>query len=1382
MPQYARRCGDSHTGDGILRVLPKLHWSCFYTATRERACFRRRDRPGGEADSHGGTTDGASGDTAVGGIASEPPADRHEQPEAQAATRKAENIRWRVLEMPPARPHRTQLHSEPPITTGKLATPGARGREPEGEPIKAHTNVYVCVSPTTLTGGYRLSGAVNGAQMSLLLDTGAAVTLLREDTWVRATAKDPQELQPRSTLKLVSADGTPLTIHGCACVELELEGAKKFTTEVVVVSPLTSEAILGLDFLKRHRARIDLENKQLHLTDCTLPLHELEPVTAVKRKVRAERTAEVPPFSVMEVFAYLKEPVEESTMWLLEETTEKRAPAAVARALVQPVGTRVPVRLLNPRAEPRMVYAGTELATLEEVEARVESVCAVSGGGPATVSEEKREMLWKLVEESDPELSGEEKELFLHLLLSYADVFAVSTTDLGRTDKLQHAINTGDSPPTRQPVRRIPPHRRDEVRKILDAMLEKKVVEPSKSPWSSPIVLVQKKDGTTRFCADYRKLNNVTRKDAYPLPRIDTTLDTLAGSKWFSTLDLLSGYWQVELEEGARQKTAFCTTEGLFQFRVMPFGLCNAPATFQRLMDLVLAGLQWSHCLVYLDDVVVLGRSFDEHLRNLESVFRRLREAGLRLKPSKCSLFRRKVQYLGHIISREGVAADPSKIEKVATWPTPTSVRETQQFLGFAGYYRRFVQDFAHIARPLHRLTERLATFMWTDECQGSFDELRRVLTSAPVLAYPDFNRQFILDTDASDTGIGAVLSQVDEGGRERVIAYGSRLLTKPERRYCVTRRELLAVVTFAKQYRPYLTGQRFLLRTDHGSLIWLRNFREPEGQLARWLERLQELDFDIVHRRGKKHTNADALSRLPCRQCGRESHNSEIQGTISTTSMQPPESKPVPELRKAQLADPILGPLLRGQESGKKPSADELGSLSRSSRRLLQIWDQLTVRNGVLCRRFETSEGTSAVTQTIIPEALREEVLTDLHEGALGGHLGIDKTLARLKTRFYWPGHYNDVCDWCQKCGICAARKSPAPKAHAPLTSIKVGYPMQLVAMDIVGPFPESPAGNTHILVVADYFTRWTEAYPIPNQEATTVASKLTDEFFFRFSPPEQLHSDQGRNFESDVIAEVCRLLGVTKTRTTPYHPQSDGLVERFNRTLLDMLATAAREQPFDWENQLRRLCLAYNTSVNPTTGKTPFFLMFGRQVRMPIDIMYGNPTPQPSTVPQYVADLRAQLETAYQHVRERMGRKLERQKELYDRKAHGDPYKPGDLVWLHNPAVPRGQAKKLHRPWTGPFRIVRKLSDAVYRVQHTQARRKRLVVHFDRLKPCPPDVRIPDAVTRTRSRTMTPPPTPPIGTNLELLDWDPPETPPRRYPRRERSAPDRYQAGVLY
>ena len=270
---------------------------------------------------------------------------------------------------------------------------------------------------------------------------------------------------------------------------------------------------------------------------------------------------------------------------------------------------------------------------------------------------------------------------------------ACSTSDLGKTSKLQHRIPTGDTYLTRQPVRRVPPHQREAVQQLPNQMLDGGVIEPSTSPWASPIVLVQKKDGTTRFCVDYRRLNNVTCKDAYPLPRIDATLDTLHGSRWFSTLDLLSGYWQVEVTESDRPKTAFCTTEGLFQFRVMPFGLCNAPATFQRLMDLVLAGLQWKECLVYLDDIIVLGRTFQEHLRNLQSVLQRLRESGLRFKPSKCHFFCDQVQYLGHVISRNGITTDPTKIEKVVTWPMPTSKRETQQFLGFASYYRRFVKD-----------------------------------------------------------------------------------------------------------------------------------------------------------------------------------------------------------------------------------------------------------------------------------------------------------------------------------------------------------------------------------------------------------------------------------------------------------------------------------------------------------------------------------------------------------------------------------------------------------------------------------------------------------------------------------------------------------------
>ena len=987
--------------------------------------------------------------------------------------------------------------------------------------------------------------------------------------------------------------------------------------------------------------------------------------------------------------------------------------------MVEVKSNRVIVRLLNTKSESVTIYPGTKIATLEQAE-----ICAVSNAKVDSL-QQNRELLTNLISKAGKTLEANERRKFADLVFSFADVFAISNTDLGRTNKLKHRIDTGVAKPVRQSVRRIPPHQRDHVRRLLDEMLSKGVVEQSTSPWASPIVLVRKKDGSIRFCVDYRKVNEITRKDAYPLPRIDTTLDTLAGSHWFSTIDLLSGYWQVEMEEEDREKTAFCTTEGLFQFKVMPFGLCNAPATFQRLMDLVLAGLQWSQCLVYIDDVIILGRSFEEHLDNLKQVFQRLREAGLKVKPSKCAFFQHEVTYLGHIISNNGVSADPEKVARVTSWPVPKSKKEVQSFLGFANYYRRFIKNFAEIAKPLHRLTEKNAKFNWTIDHQVAFEDLRKQLSTTPVLAHPDFRRTFILDTDASDSGLGAVLSQMDENGRERVVAYGSRLLSKSERQYCVTRRELLAVVSFVKHFRPYLVGKKFVLRTDHGALTWLQKFKQPEGQLARWLEQLQELEFEIVHRKGSRHNNADALSRLPCQQCGRKNHFDTVSTSeISVMSLKVPKIPSVQNIREAQLEDSTLGMILRGKESGQKPVADGK-CLSRAMCRLIQIWDQIFVYDGVLCRRYESPNDNSSVIQLLVPRKLREEVLKDLHEGSMAGHLGVHKTLNRVKERFYWPGYHDDVYNWCKSCSVCARVKSPAPRARAPLHSVKVGYPMRLVAVDILGPFPETESGNKYILVVSDYFTKWIEAYPIENQEAITVAKKLVEEFFFRFSPPEQLHSDQGRNFESKLIAEICKLLGISKTRTTPYHPQSDGLVERCNRTMLSMLATATMKRPFEWDSHLRHLCMAYNSSTHPTTGYTPFYLMFGRQVRMPIDVMYGPPSKEPVSFSHYASLLRQNLELAYENVRENMGHQLRRQKEIYDRNVHGVPSERGELVWLFCPVVPRGQCRKFHRPWQGPYKIVNKLSDVTYKVQCIKNRRRRLVVHFDRLKRCSPEMR---------------------------------------------------------
>ena len=479
---------------------------------------------------------------------------------------------------------------------------------------------------------------------------------------------------------------------------------------------------------------------------------------------------------------------------------------------------------------------------------------------PKDISTGIPEIITELKENSYENLNNNEKLLADKLFEGMASVFAKDDMDLGRTNVAEHIIDTGEA----QPIKQRPVAFKGEEEKEIKKMLEKDVIQESNSPWGSPIVLVKKKDGTTRFCIDYRKLNLVTKGDCYPLPRMDDCFDSLSGAKWFSTLDLASGYWQIPVHPKDREKTAFISKSGLYEFKVLPFGLSNAPSTFERCMESVLRNLQWQTCLIYLDDIIVFGKTFEEHIERLREVLCRLQQAGLKLKPSKCRLFKKSVLFLGHTISEEGLSTDPKKTEALRSWPEPTSVTEIRSFLGFCSYYRRFVRNFSHIARSLSNLTSKNVKFSWSEECQKAFDELKSKLHQSPVMAYPKKDCDFILDTDASDQGIGAVLSQKQDG-QEKVIAYGSRTLNKSEQRYCVTRKELLAVVFFMNYYRHYLIGRHFLVRSDHKPLQWIFKLKDPTGQLARWLETLTSFDFTMGYRMGKAHNNADGMSRHPC-------------------------------------------------------------------------------------------------------------------------------------------------------------------------------------------------------------------------------------------------------------------------------------------------------------------------------------------------------------------------------------------------------------------------------------------------------------------------------------------------------------------------------------
>ena len=589
---------------------------------------------------------------------------------------------------------------------------------------------------------------------------------------------------------------------------------------------------------------------------------------------------------------------------------------------------------------------------------------------------------------------------------------------------------------------------------------------------------------------------DLTVKDAYPIPRVDECLDSLTGSKWFSCLDLNSGFWQIGLDPADKAKTAFATSLGLYQLTVMPFGLANAPSTFERLIEDVMRGYQWEICLVYMDDVIVPSATFEESIVRLELVFQRLSEANLKLKPSKCILFQHRVKFLGHIVSEEGVSTDPDKIMAVKEWSSPRSAKQVRSFLGLCSYYRRFVRDFAQIARPLHKLCEKGSKFLWSKDSEDSFQSLKLTLTTAPISAYPQLGQQFILDTDASEHSVGAVLLQVQDD-QERVVAYMSKTMNVHERVYCVTRKELLAVIVALRNFHTYLYGQNVLLRTDNAAVSWMRNLKQPTDQVARWLQELGTYDLTVVRRPGKRHINADALSRMPCKACKRQqdaasTHNDEFDEgsdvtelvedigysegiqTCAVTRQQDREAfvqGPVlldgwnhSDIRLSQMEDADIGPILVLVEETKlRPEWSAISSKSSFFKTLWRNWDRLEVHSTILYRRWSQEDTVSEILQLVVPKSRRAEVMEMHHSIPSAAHLDAKRTMERIKNGFYWPGMKASVTEFCRLCDSCAARK-PSPKQNkAPMGHISSGAPMEKVCIDILGPLPLTRQKQVH-------------------------------------------------------------------------------------------------------------------------------------------------------------------------------------------------------------------------------------------------------------------------------------------------------------------------------
>jgi len=1123
-----------------------------------------------------------------------------------------------------------------------------------------------------------------GKPIEALVDTGSDVTIAGS----HIARKHRWKIRPTELKSVKTANGERMVIEG-AVTESFSVGKKRIRSDVYI-SPDLTDMILGVDWLKKQGRMVwDFNTQQVQFGDGAWITLRQETETGCRR-IYVETDVILPP--KQESIVPIRVSRNTRTARPFEAVTESRkipnmSHVYSSRSVLPAKFSGLSTRVVNADDRTQVLKKGTSLGKLEHAE-----VIEPKKDYPKAQEPKEVEVVQQMMDSLPKGLTEKQQKQVRELLQENEAIFSKGEYDIGRTPLVEYQIDTGPHRPIRQPLRRHPFQYLETIDKHVAEMKEHGIIEPAASPWASNVVLVRKKDGSLRFCIDYRQLNRITTQDSYPLPLIDNCLNALQGSSWFSTLDLRAGYYNIPVAEKDRDKTAFITRSGCHRFTVMPFGLTGAPSVFQRLMDFVLCGLSYVTCMVYLDDIIIFGRSFDEHLFRLREVFGRLRQANLKLKPTKCSLFRRSVAFLGHIVSEAGIAMQAEKVQAIRDWPPCRNLTELRAFLGICGYYRRFVKDFSSIAAPLFGLMKKGVRFEWTTECQQAFDTLKLKLMSEPILALPKDEGTYILDTDASDFGLGAILSQ-EQAGTEKVIAYSSRTMSKAEKKYETTRKELLAVVNGLKQFRQYLTGRHFILRVDHAALSWLRRTPEPMPQLARWLTFIEEFDYEVIHRDGKRHSNADGLSRKaenlesaekaePSESSFSEEEDHEpnvriVQPVSGAETTQDESTFSVREsLAEEQQADPDFGPLVRLRlQSDRKPEITELSTESEMAKRLLNQWEQLEVRDGLVYRRIEGKPGEPESLQLLTPRRKVQDVIRTSHEGQTGGHFGIKRTLDQVKRRFYWSTWKADTFRFCRKCPKCNEYHRGKLARQGPLQPVIAGAPYERWYIDLTGPHPKSERGNIYILTCIDAFTKWAEAFPIRNKEAETVAKVLVEQVFCRFGTPISVLSDQGKEVDGNIMRNICRMLGVDKLRTTPYKP-STNQVERLHRSINSVLGKTVADHQRDWDFRLSFAMAAYRASRNESTGYTPNMLTLGREVRMPADIMYGPLDDAPKeSYDDYVENVRDRMTAAFEEARIALRKAAERNKRYYDVRVRPNKYSIGDWVYYYNPRKFQGK-----------------------------------------------------------------------------------------------------------
>jgi len=827
-------------------------------------------------------------------------------------------------------------------------------------------------------------------------------------------------------------------------------------------------------------------------------------------------------------------------------------------------------------------------------------------------------------------------------------------------------------------------------------LLKYDIIEKSNSPWAANGFVVPKKGGGHRVVIDYKPINKITTPELYPITRMDDMLSILGPCCYFSTFDLSKGFHQILMSPTDKMKTAFLSHHGLWQFKRLPMGLRNSPATFMRCLDQVLGDLKWKICAVYFDDIVIFSRTFEEHLAHIQMVLQKLSEAGLTIHPGKIQLCRKKFKFLGFIIEPGKCRPNPEKVECLRNYPRPKDLKQVQRFLGLVGFYRRFIPDFAKYAKPLTMLLKKDNKFIWSLNEQKSFDYMKTTLTEMTEVYLPDLNGPFVIQSDAADRTIGSILLQEKDGIRHP-IWFASRSLKPAEINYSTSEKECLAVLWAIEKFRGFIEYSHFVVETDHQALKWLQNIKEPSGRLARWFLTLQMYNFEVRYRPGNSPQirGADALSRIS------NILLIEFPNNITRLCM-----------IYAQNKDSNLQAIIQFMKNDNPPDNPRLKKLSQRC---------FIAADGLLFKYAgppgKPWEDESSFWRVWIPESLKYNIIEMFHSNVTSGHLGIRKTYGRLEMRVYWKNLRKDIAHFVNRCQVCQTSKNPRLPPVPANSSFNSEFPWEVITIDLMGPYPRGCKGHTHILVIVDMLTKYVELMPLRTITSKSILENLW-RICCRWGVPRVILSDNGRQFTSNLYIEWCDSLGIKPFYISPYHPQAN-LTERYVQTVKGMIVSTISRCK-DWDKFLPELSFALITSVNDSTLFTPAYLNTGREFRTPFDNQMNLSLCASSH--KDLTDLGRKIDIILQVARDNISSSQETSLSYYNRRTKARHFEIGSKVMLKTHFLSdasKGFSAKLAPKREGPFEVVKVVTDNIYDLVSLSTGQKVFKVHINELSP---------------------------------------------------------------